>query len=59
MYVGMLLTNWAVIDSSTSSVWTDMGWVSVGVKWSCLALASFLYIWTIFAPLMFPDRDFS
>merc|ERR1711879_273659 len=58
MYMAMLLTNWAIIDHSTDTVWTDMGWVSVGVKFACASAAVLLYLWTVFAPVLFPDRDF-
>eukprot|EP01094_Clydonella_sp_ATCC50884_P005194 TRINITY_DN1415_c0_g1_i1.p1 TRINITY_DN1415_c0_g1~~TRINITY_DN1415_c0_g1_i1.p1 ORF type:complete len:443 (+),score=127.09 TRINITY_DN1415_c0_g1_i1:52-1329(+) len=58
MYMAMLLTNWTIIDHSTESIWTDMGWVSVGVKFACAAAAILLYLWTVFAPVLFPDRDF-
>jgi hypothetical protein len=44
--------------SARNRIWTDMGWVSVGVKWACCAVCGALYLWTIFAPLVFPDRDF-
>merc|ERR1712063_71950 len=57
MYIGMLLTNWSVITGDTGNLSTDSGWVSVSVKlFSCL-FAGALYLWTVLAPMLLPDRD--
>ncbi len=37
----------------------DVGWASVWVKTGALWLTGALYAWTLLAPAMFPDRDFS
>jgi hypothetical protein len=37
----------------------DIGWASVWVKTGALWLTSLLYVWTLVAPSLFPDRDFS
>jgi hypothetical protein len=58
MYSGMLLTGWMSVASEKSEL-MDVGWTTVWVRicteWSTAAL----YIWTLVAPLLFPDRDFS
>lgn len=66
MYVGMLLSNWSVvssIDMSVSEVYqqgmtgeTNYGWVAVGVKLVSVCVAILLYCWSIFAPLILPNR---
>lgn len=58
MYSAMLLTGWTSATSERSEL-MDVGWTTVWVRicteWSTGAL----YIWTLVAPLLFPDRDFS
>ena len=58
MYSAMLLTGWTSATSERSEL-MDVGWTTVWVRicteWSTAAL----YIWTLVAPLLFPDRDFS
>jgi len=60
MYVGMLLTSWAMIDESndTSPV-VDNGLVSFLVKLISSYLTIALYSWTVVAPYLFPNRDWS
>lgn len=57
LYIMMTLTNWykpktssQVMQSSMPAVWVKMSssWLGLG-----------LYLWTLVAPLIFPDRDFS
>ena len=57
MYIGMLLTNWSVITGETDTAETDSGWVSVSVKLASCVFAGVLYTWTVFAPLILPNRD--
>jgi len=57
MYVCMLLTNWSVISGYGDTPKTDSGWVSVVVKISSCLFAGLLYLWTIFAPAILPNRD--
>jgi hypothetical protein len=58
MYMGMLFTNWQV--SSSGARW-EMGagwastWVVMGSKWFC----ELLYLWTVIAPAVLKNRDFS
>lgn len=37
----------------------DIGWSSVAVKLSAELVAASLYCWTLLAPALFPERDFS
>eukprot|EP00741_Cyanophora_paradoxa_P011470 tig00020560_g11081.t1 len=55
-YVAMLMSNWSFEGDSAYTI--DRGWVSVWVKVGSMVAASLLYIWSLFAPLLFPDRDF-
>ena len=37
----------------------DAGWESTYVKIGCGFFSGLLYLWTLVAPLMFPDREFN
>ncbi|XP_051629902.1 serine incorporator 2 [Manacus candei] len=57
LYIMMTLTNWYRPDESLqvlSSPWTAV-WVKICSSWAGLLL----YLWTLVAPLVLPDRDFS
>uniref|UniRef100_A0A8B9D8F8 Serine incorporator 2 n=1 Tax=Anser cygnoides TaxID=8845 RepID=A0A8B9D8F8_ANSCY len=57
LYIMMTLTNWYRPDESLrvlSSPWTAV-WVKICSSWAGLLL----YAWTLVAPLVLPDRDFS
>mmetsp|Transcript_48806 Transcript_48806/g.137421 ORF Transcript_48806/g.137421 Transcript_48806/m.137421 type:complete len:460 (+) Transcript_48806:574-1953(+) len=65
MYWCMVLTNWAnpvtgtnedgdVKDGSPTGGITAM-WMNIVACWICVLL----YIWTLVAPILYPDRDFS
>lgn len=57
MYMCMLLTNWAsgsLRGVHDVSVGTQDMWVNIVTSW----IASALYIWSLVAPALFPDRDF-
>ncbi|KAI4342776.1 hypothetical protein MLD38_027360 [Melastoma candidum] len=56
MYSAMLLSNWT--SSSNSSDLVDVGWTSVWVRICTEWVTGGLYIWTLVAPLLFPDREF-
>jgi len=57
MYSGMLLTNWAVDLTDTSRTF-NLGkqnmWVNIITQWVIFAL----YLWTLLAPTLLPNRDF-
>ncbi|NXF33019.1 SERC2 protein, partial [Nyctibius bracteatus] len=57
LYIMMTLTNWYRPDESSRvlrSPWTAV-WVKICSSWAGLLL----YLWTLVAPLVLPDRDFS
>ncbi|XP_028926693.1 serine incorporator 3 [Ornithorhynchus anatinus] len=57
LYIMMTLTNWYSPDAdfqTVTSKWPAV-WVKISSSWFCLGL----YAWTLFAPLVFTDRDFS
>jgi len=60
----MLLIGWSLdgieedAGSSISHLTLDRGWASVWVKVVSSWVCSLLYIWTLVAPLLFPDREF-
>lgn len=59
MYMTAILTDWMTISVinnewvTTSDSFTQM-WIKASTSWVCMAL----YIWTLVAPLVFPNRDF-
>ena len=57
MYVCMLLTNWSIVSGFEDSPRTDSGWVSVSVKLGSCFIAGGLYLWTVFAPAILPNRE--
>uniref|UniRef100_A0A7N5ZTC0 Uncharacterized protein n=1 Tax=Anabas testudineus TaxID=64144 RepID=A0A7N5ZTC0_ANATE len=56
LYIMMTLTNWYSPDTdyTITSKWPAV-WVKISSSWVCLAL----YIWTLVAPMIFTNRDFS
>ncbi|CAN4099643.1 unnamed protein product [Withania somnifera] len=56
MYAGMLLSGWT--SSSESSELIDVGWTSVWVRICTEWVTAGLYVWSLVAPLFFPDREF-
>ncbi|XP_052208300.1 uncharacterized protein LOC127812054 isoform X2 [Diospyros lotus] len=56
MYSGMLLSGWT--SSSESSDLIDVGWTSVWVRICSEWVTAALYVWTLLAPIFFPDREF-
>jgi len=59
LYVCMLLTSWKIVDSTNAGNVVDSGKVSVWIKLVSSWLTILLYIWTIVAPAILPDRDWS
>ncbi|XWS35047.1 hypothetical protein CRYUN_Cryun21dG0092700 [Craigia yunnanensis] len=56
MYSAMLLSGWT--SSSESSDLVDVGWTSVWVRICTEWVTAALYVWTLVAPLILPDREF-
>uniref|UniRef100_A0A8C5EL91 Serine incorporator 2-like n=1 Tax=Gouania willdenowi TaxID=441366 RepID=A0A8C5EL91_GOUWI len=57
LYIMMTLTNWYQPDTSTQAMYSLMPavWVKMSSSWLGLGI----YLWTLIAPVLFPDRDFS
>ncbi|CAI5689930.1 unnamed protein product [Oreochromis niloticus] len=57
LYIMMTLTNWYKPDTDYHAMQTSMPavWVKISSSWIGLGL----YLWTLVAPLVLPDRDFS
>ncbi|KAF7845560.1 putative serine incorporator [Senna tora] len=57
MYSAMLLTGWSTSVGESGKL-VDVGWPSVWVRIvTCWATAA-LYIWSLVAPILFPEREF-
>jgi len=60
MFIYMLVTDWATVSGSSGDNYkVDHGMVAVWVKVVSSWLVGLLYAWTLFVPLLFPNRDFS
>lgn len=66
MYVSQLLTNWRVVDKSDTSysatdkgVTVDAGVAAVWIKMAASWVIAALYGWTLIAPVVCSNRDFS
>ena len=57
MYSCMLLTGWGSVGVEGTDI-IDVGWPSVWVKIISLWVTAALYVWSLLAPLVLPDRDF-
>ncbi len=57
MYIAMLMTGWGSGGVLKDQI--DVGWTSVWVKTLSGWAAAGLYCWTLLAPALFPDREFS
>ena len=59
-YLAMVLTNWQLFsvghENGNAQVDTGVGpvWVKIATSWVSLLI----YLWTMIAPCLFPDRDF-
>ena len=62
-YLGMLLTGWGARgdgDAGPGDIRdVDSGWASVWVKIVSAWITSLLYAWTVAAPFVMEDRDFT
>lgn len=58
-WFAMTLTGWGGVQVGGSSANPDVGdismWMIISAQWLCFVL----YLWTLIAPRIFPDRDFS
>ena len=58
-WYAMALTGWGSIESGGDAANPVVGeismWMIIGSQWA----AMILYLWTLLAPRLFPDRDFS
>jgi hypothetical protein len=57
IYYAMLYTNWAT-DSESESTRGGRGDISLAINISSEWLSFGLYLWTLFAPKIFPNRVF-
>ncbi|GLC42848.1 hypothetical protein PLESTB_001430300 [Pleodorina starrii] len=57
MYIAMLMTGWGSVAQEKDRI--DVGWSSVWVKTAAQWATGLLYMWTLVAPALFPERDFS
>jgi len=60
MYMAMVLTNWGKSSSDPTSntntgISTESMWIKISSQW----LAYLIYLWSLLAPVLFPNRDFS
>ncbi|KAF4358736.1 hypothetical protein CsatB_026070 [Cannabis sativa] len=56
MYAAMLLSGWT--NTSESSDLIDVGWTTVWVRICTEWVTAGLYVWSLIAPLLLPDREF-
>ena len=57
MYSAMLLTGWSTSVGESGKL-VDVGWPSVWVRIVTSWATAALYIWSLVAPIMFPEREF-
>lgn len=57
MYIAMLMTGWGAGAEEKDLL--DVGWASVWVKLVTMVATGALYLWTLVAPSILSDRDFS
>ena len=57
MYVAMLLTNWDTLKKTDGVVTIGQSWQSVWIKIVTSWLTIVLYLWTLWAPIALPDRE--
>ena len=59
-----VLTNWAVFGANVNgggddTLKLDFGFTAMWIKAATSWLSALLYIWTLVAPLVMPDREFA
>jgi len=57
MYSAMLLTGWSTSIGESRKL-IDVGWPSVWVRIATQWATAGLFIWSLVAPILFPDREF-
>ncbi|KAF2323053.1 hypothetical protein GH714_033039 [Hevea brasiliensis] len=57
MYSAMLLTGWSTSVGESGKL-VDVGWPSVWVRIVTAWATAALYLWSLVAPIMFPEREF-
>ncbi|RDX73820.1 putative serine incorporator, partial [Mucuna pruriens] len=57
MYSAMLLTGWSTSVGESGKL-VDVGWPSVWVRIVTSWATALLYLWSLVAPIMFPEREF-
>ncbi|KAF8392973.1 hypothetical protein HHK36_021214 [Tetracentron sinense] len=57
MYSAMLLTGWSTSVGESGKL-VDVGWPSVWVRIVTGWITAALYIWSLVAPVLFPEREF-
>ncbi|MBA0626983.1 hypothetical protein Godav_004546 [Gossypium davidsonii] len=57
MYSAMLLTGWSTSVGESGKL-VDVGWPSVWIRILTAWVTAALYMWSLLAPILFPDRDF-
>ncbi|XP_026726115.1 probable serine incorporator isoform X2 [Trichoplusia ni] len=55
LYIMMTLTNWYNPSSQLSKENVASMWIKITSSWLCVGL----YVWTLVAPAVFPDREFN
>ncbi|CAA6670270.1 unnamed protein product [Spirodela intermedia] len=58
MYSAMLLTGWSTSVGGESGKLVDVGWPSVWVRIVTSWATAALYMWSLVAPVLFPEREF-
>lgn len=57
MYSAMLLTGWSTSVGESGKL-VDVGWPSVWVRIVTCWATAILFLWSLVAPIMFPEREF-
>jgi hypothetical protein len=58
-YYAMILTNWGTLQADYSLAFPKSGSVAMWLQAAGQWIAILLYIWSMIAPKLFPDREFS
>jgi len=64
LYVAMILTNWKSVSSkydaeNGNQVNVDYGMTAVWVKFASFVTVMLIYVWTLLAPVIFPNRQWA